>query len=77
MATTYTLISSTVLTSTEASVTFSSIPATYTDLRVVLVSTIQTAADYIEITFNGSTFFFTYCYYLKLLHQIIKCNKLN
>ena len=34
MATTYTLISSNVLTSSAASVTFSSIPATYTDLVV-------------------------------------------
>ena len=36
MANTYTLISSNTLTTTAASVTFSSIPATYTDLKVIV-----------------------------------------
>ena len=54
---TYTLISSNVLASSAASVTFSSIPATYTDL--VLRMSVRTNAgsntDSIEITFNGDT----------------------
>ena len=44
MATTYTLISSNVLTSSAASVTFSSIPSTYTDL-VLRVSARDTTAS--------------------------------
>jgi hypothetical protein len=55
MPTTYEPIATTTLGSATKNITFSSIPATYTDLRIVLVSTIQTAADYIEITFNGTT----------------------
>lgn len=55
MATTFDPIATTTLGSATKNITFSSIPATYTDLRIVLVSTIQTAADYIEITFNGTT----------------------
>lgn len=57
MATTYTLISSNVLTGSAASVTFSSIPSTYTDL-VLRVSARSTAADYrsqMRSTFNGSS----------------------
>ncbi len=56
MANTYQLISSNTLSSTAASVTFSSIPATYTDL--VLRCSIRTDAaaidDYLLITANGS-----------------------
>ena len=55
MPATYEPIATTTLGSATKNITFSSIPATYTDLRIVLVSTIQTAADYIEITFNGTT----------------------
>jgi hypothetical protein len=55
MPVTYEPIATTTLGSATKNITFSSIPSTYTDLRVVLVGTIQTAADYIEITFNGST----------------------
>ena len=55
MPTTYEPIATTTLGSATKNITFSSIPATYTDLRIVLVSTIQTAADLIEITFNGTT----------------------
>jgi hypothetical protein len=58
MATTYTLISSNVLSSTATSVTFSSIPATYTDL-VLRVSarsnTASTVNDNFGITVNNST----------------------
>ena len=55
MPTTYEPIATTTLGSATKSITFSSIPATYTDLRVVLVGTIQTAADFYEVTFNGTT----------------------
>lgn len=55
MANTYILISSNVLASSAASVTFSSIPATYTDL-VVKVSSRTTASSLdITIGFNGVT----------------------
>lgn len=58
MANTYTLISSNVLSSSAASVTFSSIPATYTDL-VLRYSTRRNNADSgpgnILVTFNGSS----------------------
>ena len=47
MANTYTLISSNVLTSSAASVTFSSIPATYTDL-VLRISARNDAANYVS-----------------------------
>jgi hypothetical protein len=58
MANTYTLIASnTVGSGGVASVTFSSIPATYTDLVVQfsLRSNTGSVADNTEITFNGST----------------------
>jgi hypothetical protein len=53
---TYTLISSNVLSSSAASVTFSSIPATYTDLvlRASARSSTTTATN-VFITFNGSS----------------------
>ena len=56
MANTYTLISSNVLGSSAATVTFSSIPATYTDL-VLRISARGDQANYSEIIlleFNGS-----------------------
>jgi len=58
MPATYTLISSNVLTSTAATVTFSAIPATYTDL--VLRYSLRTDRagetwDIADITFNGNT----------------------
>ena len=57
MANTYTLISSNVLSSSAASVTFSAIPSTYTDLvlRVSARSTYGYPRDYCQIQFNGST----------------------
>ena len=57
MASTYTLISSQVLASTTASVTFSSIPATYTDLvlRVSARDNDTGAFQQLRITFNGDT----------------------
>lgn len=57
MPSTYTLISSNTLTSSAASVTFSSIPATYTDL-VLKISTRGdnggTVPSSVELTFNGN-----------------------
>jgi len=52
---TYTLISSNVLSSSAASVTFSAIPATYTDLvlRYAARSTLNSTDTY--VTFNGSS----------------------
>jgi hypothetical protein len=55
MATTYTLISSNVLASSAASVTFSSIPGTYTDL-VLRISTRSSNTDAaLSMTFNSDT----------------------
>jgi len=52
---TYTLISSNVLASSAASVTFSSIPATYTDLVVKVSSRNTTSSVDITMGFNGVT----------------------
>jgi hypothetical protein len=57
MPSTYTLISSNVLASTTASVTFSAIPQTYTDL-VLKVSSRATTSQidgYFRLRFNGDT----------------------
>lgn len=57
MATTYTLINSNVLSSSAASITFSSIPATYTDL-VVKISARGSGNSvniYHLVTYNGSS----------------------
>ena len=55
MANTYTLINSTSLSTTAASVTFSAIPATYDDL--LIVSSVRTTsagtAERVDITFNS------------------------
>jgi hypothetical protein len=57
MANTYTLISSNVLSSSAASVTFSAIPATYTDLvlRVSMRSDRASANDVAMISFNSAS----------------------
>lgn len=57
MATTYTLIASSVLSSTATSVTFSSIPATYTDLIMKWSTRSDSAGDSTDATFrfNGSS----------------------
>jgi len=57
MPATYTLISSNVLSSSAASVTFSSIPATYTDLvlRVSARDNDTGAFQQLRITFNGDS----------------------
>jgi hypothetical protein len=54
MATTYEKIATTTLSSAAASIDFTSIPNTYTDLRVVLVGTAATAS-YPWMRFNGDT----------------------
>jgi hypothetical protein len=54
MATTYEKIQSTTLGSAASSITFSSIAATYTDLRVVLVAT-GSVSNYAKINFNSDT----------------------
>jgi hypothetical protein len=57
MANTYTLISSNVLGSSAASVTFSAIPSTYTDLvlRFSGRGTAATTDAFIAITYNGTS----------------------
>jgi hypothetical protein len=57
MANTYTLISSNTLSSSAASVTFSSIPATYTDLvlRVSARTTEANTDSSFNVTFNSDT----------------------
>lgn len=56
MATTYTLISSNVLTSSAANVTFSSIPSTYTDLVLkVSIRLSNTDVDYLNLQVNSNT----------------------
>ena len=54
MPSTYTLISSNVLTSDTASVTFSAIPSTYTDLVIRTSLRGPSNARSIKITFNGN-----------------------
>ena len=58
MATTYTLISSNVLTGSAASVTFSSIPSTYTDLVIkcsMRSNRASNTTDTVKLTINGDT----------------------
>lgn len=63
MATTYKLIDKTTLTGTQASVTFSSIPNTYTDLLLKVSARDDNSASangsFYTIGFNGSTTGFT------------------
>ena len=54
MPTTYEKIATTTLGSTNATITFSSIASTYTDLRIVLVATTDSAANPL-IRFNNDT----------------------
>jgi hypothetical protein len=55
MATTYEPIATTTLSSTAASITLSSIPSTYTDLRIVFVGKNVTGNSGLLIRFNGDT----------------------
>ena len=53
---TYEKIQSTTLSSATATITFSSIPATYTDLRLVLAGTNDSgSAQSVKLRFNGDT----------------------
>jgi hypothetical protein len=55
MPATYEPIATTTLGSAAASITFSSIPATYTDLRLILANTMVNAGTQPIIRFNGDT----------------------
>ena len=54
MATTYDKIATTTLSSTSATITFSSIAASWTDLKLILTGTVTSAASP-RITFNSDT----------------------
>jgi len=63
MPTTYEPIATTTLGSAASSITFSSIPATYTDLRIALVVTGTSTANRVGLQYNsdtGSNYSFTY-----------------
>jgi hypothetical protein len=63
MATTYKLIDKTILTTAQSSLTFSTIPNTYTDLKFVAsIRSSTTASDYTDvgIQFNGTTSGYSY-----------------
>jgi len=55
MPTTYEPIATTTLGSAAANITFSSIPATYTDLRVVLTNPAGVATYYLQMRLNSDT----------------------
>lgn len=55
MALTYEPIATTTLSSTTGTITFSSIPATYTDLRLVLIETATSGGGNVTLRFNSST----------------------
>ena len=55
MATTYTLIDKAILTGTQANVEFTSIPATYTDIKLVLSTRNSSTGNYFDININGSS----------------------
>jgi hypothetical protein len=54
MPATYEPIATTTLGSAAATITFSSIPSTYTDLRLVLVASSVSGSNFVTITFNGT-----------------------
>ena len=62
MAVTYSLISKNILSSSQTSITFSSIPSTYTDLKIVVSARGSRSAinEGVNMSFNGSTSSFTY-----------------
>jgi len=55
MPITYEPIATTTLGSAAASITFSTIPATYTDLKIVLVGIYTDAGEQLSMQFNGIT----------------------
>jgi hypothetical protein len=60
MANTYTLIEAKTLTTTTASVTFSSIPSTYTDLLLRISSRSNDIYNEVHFRFNGSSTSYSY-----------------
>lgn len=52
---TYEPIATTTLSSAAASITFSSIPSTYTDLRIVFTGLDATGSGYVKLNFNNDT----------------------
>jgi hypothetical protein len=55
MPSTYNAISTTTLSSANSSISFTSIPATYTDLRVVLTYTTSISGEDARVRFNSDT----------------------
>ena len=55
MPSTYEPIATTTLGSTAATITFSSIPATYTDLRIALVGSLSGGGNYGNLRFNSDS----------------------
>ena len=55
MTATYDCIATNLLTSPASSITFNSIPATYTDLRVVVTGTLTVSTSTLQARFNGDT----------------------
>ena len=55
MATTYEPIATTTLGSAASTITFSSIPSTYTDLKLIIVPTVTSGTADAKLTFNGDT----------------------
>jgi len=55
MATTYEKIATTTLGTATTTITFSSIPATYTDLRLVLVARAVSTSISVDVRFNSDT----------------------
>lgn len=55
MASTYEPIATSTLSSATNSITFSSIPATYTDLRLVVVGTVNTTGVEVRVQLNNDT----------------------
>ena len=55
MATTYDKIQSTTLGTAASTIAFTSIPSTFTDIRIVLVGTCTSTATFANCIFNGVT----------------------
>lgn len=55
MPATYEAISTTTLGSAASTITFSSIPGTYTDLRLVIVPTVASGTGYLLMRFNSNS----------------------
>lgn len=55
MTTTYDCIATNLLTSPASSITFSGIPGTYTDLKIVVTGTVTVSTTVLNAQFNGDT----------------------